>query len=148
MRLELPDAGGDQVSPLVIAEARDKIAAVLRVMDPDVILTTWRREPHCDHRLAFQLAVEGLRSAGSRASLVEYMVWTQLVGSCDDHARDGETRSFLLDVSAVRHRKLEALQCHQSQLGHLIDDDPSGFRLTAAQIAALTGPFERYEHSR
>lgn len=145
--LDMPDAGTEDLPPHAVGKAVETVSAIIGAERPDIVLTTWRREPHCDHRFAFRLAQRAIHRAQSAARLLEYLVWTPLVGAADDQPQKDESRSLLLDISDVRLRKLSALECHRSQLGRLIDDDPDGFRLTRDDIEAMTGPCERYEHA-
>ena len=48
------------------------------------------------------------------------------------------------DISDVLALKREAVEAHVSQTTGLIDDDPTGFRLTAETIDRLVQPVERY----
>jgi LmbE family N-acetylglucosaminyl deacetylase len=140
--LGLPDAGTLTLEPgerqAAIAALRREIAA----RSPGLVVTTWRREPHCDHRFAYELAKEAVADTPSR--LAEYLVWTPINGGDGDAPAPGEMRRLDLDISSVRKRKQDALGAHRSQRGLVIDDDPEGFVLTDAQFAAMTGPVEVY----
>lgn len=146
--LDLPDAATANLSAGETNAAAQAFSDVVRAVRPDVVLTTWRREPHCDHRFTFELARAAVSSANFRIALVEYMVWTPLSGETADHPSAEETSTLYLDVSAALPLKRAALQCHESQLGGLVVDDPRGFRLTGDHVASMVGQYERFEVAR
>ena len=74
--LDLPDAATPTLSPCADDAALATLVAHLKNRQPGVVLTTWRREPHCDHRYAYDLARRAVASQDCR--LVEYLVWTPL----------------------------------------------------------------------
>jgi LmbE family N-acetylglucosaminyl deacetylase len=130
--------------PLHIATAT-RLADMINRIKPDIVLTTWRREPHCDHRFAFTIANEALATSRHKARLVEYMVWTPITGARNDQPNDDETQCRLLDIEQARDRKIAALHAHRSQLGHVFTDVQEGFTLTSSLIAKMTTRHERYD---
>jgi LmbE family N-acetylglucosaminyl deacetylase len=146
--LDLPDAGTPNLRGNLRLEAREKFSAIIDDLAPDVVLTTWRREPHCDHRFSYELTRDAMRAAGSTARCVEYFVWTYLIGAYEDRPKPGETASLQLDIDEMRERKRAALAMHASQLGRLIQDDPGGFALTRAQMDLMTDGDEQFEVER
>ena len=140
--LGLPDAGTPSLPGTARAEACARLRAEVEARRPGLVVTTWRREPHCDHRFAYDLAVGAIADTGSR--LAEYLVWTDLIGAPGDAPASGEVERLDLDISSVQARKADALRAHRSQLGLVVDDDPDGFVLSEAQLVALTGPVETY----
>lgn len=143
--LNLPDTQTATIAGAIRQGACDRLAGVIEEHQPDVVLTTWRREPHCDHRFSYALTRDSMQDASSSAMLVEYMVWTYLIGAADDRPRPHETAGFLLDVGDVRSRKRSALAAHRSQLGRIIRDDPGGFALSRAHMRTMTIGEERFE---
>ena len=140
--LGLPDAGTEALSAEQEAKATERAAKFAEALSPDVVLTTWRREPHCDHRFAYRLA-QGVCGA-LRLPLVEYMVWAPVIGSATDLPLKRETDVLLLDVSPAARAKDRAIRCHRSQLGKIRSD---GFDLTP-HLAEMMLPYERYECAR
>lgn len=140
--LGLPDAGTPNLPNETHVDARKKLREVVAKRRPGLVLTTWRREPHCDHRYAYRLARQATEDTD--VQLAEYVVWTPIIGAPDDAPRAGEGQLIELDIERVRDWKRRALNTHESQLGHVIDDDPDGFVLNEAQFAAMTGPTETY----
>ncbi len=143
--LGLPDAHTGTLSAARTVAARKQLAGWIAQHQPDVVLTTWRREPHGDHRFSYALTRDAMQEAETGALPVEYLVWTNLAGTPDDHPRPDETLSFRLDVQEVRVVKRRALAAHRSQLGRLIRDDPDGFSLNRVQLQSMTRGDELYE---
>jgi hypothetical protein len=54
------------------------------------------------------------------------------------------TAGFRLRIGRSRALKRRAIAMHESQISALIDDDPTGFRLSAKDLLRLSGPFEAY----
>jgi LmbE family N-acetylglucosaminyl deacetylase len=142
--LDLPDAATLGHPADRRRQAQLGLSTVIASLLPDVVLTTWRREPHCDHRLSFGLTQDAMLAAGSTARRVEYIVWTYLIGSTQDQPTDNEVARLQLDIDVVRERKRAALSMYASQLGGLIRDDPNGFSLTRDQIEAMTSGDEHF----
>jgi LmbE family N-acetylglucosaminyl deacetylase len=143
--LDLPDAETLTLPASLCAATATRLAHAIERIRPDIVLTTWRREPHCDHRFAFVIANEALAVSQHKAQLVEYMVWTPITGGSDDQPRADETQYRLLDIEHVRDRKIAALRAHRSQLGQVFKDAPAGFTLTSDLIAEMTARHERYD---
>lgn len=140
--LGLPDAETEALSSTQERDALAHATALTEAILPDVVLTTWRREPHCDHRFAYRLAKTV--SDTLNLSLVEYMVWTKVIGGEGDLPLARETDGLLLDVSSASRAKDCAIRCHRSQLGEIRSD---GFDLTP-HLAEMMLPYERYECAR
>ena len=141
VHLDLPDAAPPR-GPRE-AEAVSRLAQHLRNRRPGLVVTTWTREPHCDHQHASKITRRAAR--GLPLTLAQYLVWTPLRGRPDAQPtrRDGRLIDLQLGAS-MRAAKRGALRCHASQRGEVVTDDPDGFALTAAEEAAMTGPTERY----
>lgn len=140
--LALPDAETEALSSGQEMDAITRAAVFAKSIPPDVVLTTWRREPHCDHRFTYRLAQRVCDALN--LPLVEYMVWTKLIGGAEDLPLALETDHLLLDVSAAARVKDRAIRCHRSQLGEVRSD---GFDLTP-HLAEMMLPYERYECPR
>ncbi|AGY60605.1 PIG-L deacetylase family protein [Gloeobacter kilaueensis] len=108
------------------------------------IVLPWRRDPHADHRAAWNLlyrASGGFRSFERR---LEYPIWLWEQGGAQHLPQPWEVGSWRLDIAAVIERKLAAIAAHRSQTSDLIDDDPDGFRLTPETLAFFERPWECY----
>jgi LmbE family N-acetylglucosaminyl deacetylase len=124
--------------------AKDRIESIARRFQPDLALLPWRRDPHCDHRESWNLARMGLRAAGSSPLVLEYAIWLDELGRPEDYPQNDEAESVLVDIAHSVAAKRAAVDAHQTQTTALIDDDPSGFRLTPTTIARLTKPTEAF----
>ncbi|MGE0764975.1 MAG: PIG-L deacetylase family protein [Hyphomicrobiaceae bacterium] len=142
---DLPDAATLDLPDAIRDAARGALSKLLDTIKPDVVCTPWRRDPHCDHRFSYALTREAMRMVNSSAKCLEYMVWTNIIGTGSDQPGLEETMSLRLNIDPVRERKRAALRQHASQLGRLIHDDPKGFSLTDTQFESMTCGDERFE---
>jgi LmbE family N-acetylglucosaminyl deacetylase len=88
--------------------------------------------------------MDALGRARLKPTTLEYAIWLDELGLSEDRPRDDEAERVVVDVSSEMEKKQAAIAAHLSQTTDLIDDDPSGFRLTAATICRLVGPRETY----
>jgi LmbE family N-acetylglucosaminyl deacetylase len=138
--LDLPDTR----APLAGAEfdaAVARVSALVRAHAVGTLLASWEQDPHCDHEATARLAAAIAAATGAR--LLFYPVWGWLLPA--DHmlpiaAIDG----MRLDIGAMLPRKRAAIAAHRSQYGDLITDDPHGFRLPPALLAAFEQPYETF----
>jgi LmbE family N-acetylglucosaminyl deacetylase len=142
LRLGLPDASTETVSSDVHRRACRRLGIAIDRFRPGLIVTTWRREPHCDHRYAYRLARCATERSDTR--IAEYLVWTHLIGASTDRPRPDEVERLELDVSSHRDTKKAALRCYRSQFGLVVQDDPDGFAFKDDDFDAMTGPTETY----
>ena len=143
----LPDAPGTPA----FEQAAGEIARCLSAFAVRTVLVPWRRDPHRDHRAAFQLVTAAAASAACDAAplrVIEYPVWIWERGEPDDAPRADETHAWRLDVSAVHEAKQAAIREHRSQLGLVIADDPTGFTLSPDMLEHFTRPWELFFESR
>ena len=132
--LALPDGAAP-----VAGQAFDAAVAAIRRTAAEfgcaTIAAPWRHDPHCDHQAAAAMAAAtGLR-------VLSYPVWGWLLP--DETALDDAWASgHRLAVGQVLDRKRRALAAHRSQFGEVVTDDPNGFRVPAALLAACLTPFE------
>lgn len=111
---------------------------------PTTLLVPWRRDPHPDHRAASAIARASNARLERPARVLEYPVWTQQRGSVGDQPRSDEATQWSVDIAAVIDCKLLAIAAHLSQLGGVIDDDPSGFVLPPEMLARCAQPIETF----
>ncbi|MFN4295516.1 MAG: PIG-L deacetylase family protein [Brevundimonas sp.] len=142
--LDLPDAGmpalDDPAGETVVGD----LAAALTAFGSELVLSPWRRDPHCDHRDAWALTEAALSRARLAPERLEYAVWLDELGQEGDQPRAGEAEAVAFDISGVLALKRRAVEAHVSQTTDLISDDPTGFRLTADTIDRLVQSVERY----
>jgi LmbE family N-acetylglucosaminyl deacetylase len=105
------------------------------------VFVTWTDDPHCDHKAAFRLAVRSLREIVAPPRLYAYPVWSWTI-DLERNASEGDV--FRLAIGGDLEIKRRALDCHESQLGKIIKDDPEGFCLSAENIALFMQPFETF----
>jgi LmbE family N-acetylglucosaminyl deacetylase len=140
----------DSAVPTVDAAGfADSVAGIRRALHavgfrPSTVLLPWRRDPHCDHRAAWQLTHAALDARGWRPRRLEYPIWAWEAAEPDDAPRPDEASAWRLDVGRVLARKRAAIAAYRSQTTDLIDDDPTGFRLAAASLANFERPWELY----
>jgi LmbE family N-acetylglucosaminyl deacetylase len=142
--LRLPDADMPPRGSAHYGRAKSAVVAILRDLQPRLVVLPWRRDPHRDHRDAWSLGMDCLLAAGTSADILEYAIWLDELGSRADHPQGLEVERVSLDISEVQHAKKDALKAHRSQLGELITDDPAAFVLSKHTIDRLTGPEEIY----
>jgi LmbE family N-acetylglucosaminyl deacetylase len=124
--------------------AIEEIVQCVRSVEAKTLFVSWRHDPHCDHQAAYQMA----RAAQSQIlglRLYEYTVWgwslppSTLVEALTD--------GFRIGIGRQRAKKQCAISAHRSQTTEMISDDPSGFRLTAADLAHFDLEYEFYFES-
>ena len=140
--LRLKDADMPARGSPAHARAAAALAAVLRDLSPGLALLPWRRDPHRDHRDTWRLAMDAIAASGQAPEILEYAIWLDELGRPGDRPRAGEMEKVRVDVSAGLDAKRHAIEAHESQLGGLITDDPTGFALGPATVARLTGQWE------
>lgn len=128
--------------------AVDKLVALFSERHFRTVVTPWRRDPHTDHRISWQIAIDAIEQHGQPLTLLEYQVWLAENGTMEDWPETGEVEEFRLDVTSVFRMKRDALAAHRSQLGLIVTDDPQGFVLSAATIARLITDHEIFWVSR
>ena len=87
------------------------------------IVATWEADPHCDHLAAHRAA--HATAAATGIPHLAYPVWGLTLPA--DFELDAPPAGWRLDIAPHQAAKRRAIQCHQSQYGGLIDDDPASF---------------------
>lgn len=136
--LDLPD-GRAPLRGRRFKDAAKRIADMAHSFSVATICTTWMHDPHPDHVAAYRLGVSAATVVGAR--LLSYPVWGWTLGERNWLPRT-RIHGMRLDVSSHILAKREAIACYRSQIGDLIEDDPSGFRLTPEFLALFERPFE------
>ena len=94
-----------------------------------LVVFAWGGDPHVDHARGAALVARALAARPDLAALA-YPVWGRF-----DPAAAPPPAVTLAASGRARAAKRRALACHATQATALIDDDPSGFALSAAQQA-------------
>ncbi len=108
---------------------------------PQTIFVPWRRDPHPDHRAAYQLFSA---AKSDDVKIIEYPIWLYELAESDDAPLTTEVSAFRLDINSVVETKQRAIRAHRSQVTNLIDDDAEGFRLSEEVLRNFAAPFEIY----
>ena len=132
--LGLPDGALSGCDP---AEVRAGATRAFAAAPPGTVLLPWGRDPHPDHRAAWELVGAALPGGVRRLA---YTVWLSERGVPADWPAPGEALAWSFEVGPARSRKAAAVAAHATQLG-LITDDPAGFTLAPRMVErALAGP--------
>lgn len=145
--MSLPDGAVPTAGGSGFAAAAQRLRLYIEQQQPATLLVPWRRDPHPDHRATSQLVRAALLSLATTPRVVEYVVWAWERAAPDDLPQPGEVSGWRLNVEPVLAQKQQAIAAHRSQLTSLIDDDPSGFRLSEQMLAHFAQPFEVYLES-
>lgn len=117
----------------------NSLVSYARARNIGTVCTTWRGDPHHDHRAAYRFGAAVARALG--ATLLSYPVWgwTLPPDVWVPAAPQGGAR---VDIAAFVPAKQRAISCYRSQMTGMIADDPSGFRLSPEFLANFSQPFE------
>ena len=128
--------------------AVDRCRVLIEGIGPQTILVPWRRDPHPDHRASWRLIDAALaRDPAYEVRRIEYLIWLWELAAAGDAPRPDEATPWRLDINSALPRKRAAITAHRSQTTDLIDDDPTGFRLTPDILAHFAYPWEVYLES-
>ena len=125
---------------------RDAARAVNRlfehccIADADTIWSTWAHDPHCDHRTAAILSC--MLAERSHATLWSFAVWGRF------GKRPVPDKLSLFSDSRFTGAKREAMGAYASQMGGVIDDDPTGFTMPPALFEHFASHPEIFFHER
>ena len=147
--LDLPDTRLPHEGPAHQAA----LAALLRLVavPPSAVFATWRHDPHGDHAATFALARGLARALPGPPRLYAYPGW----GLAFAHPIPGfplpaeprpgaPAQGWRLDITPWRAAKRAAIAAHESQLGGVITDDATAFRLPPAALALANRDFELF----
>jgi LmbE family N-acetylglucosaminyl deacetylase len=133
LHLDAPDGAAPRTG-----EALAALAARLGTQAPGpfcATLCSWRHDPHGDHEAAWRLA------SALPWRVLEYPVWGRLLPGETVLPEAGWTGARI-EVARHQATRLAAIAAHRSQAGLVITDDPAGFALPAALVAACTGQWD------
>ncbi len=142
--LRLPDGAVPARLDPGFTQAAALCRAFLAGDQPQTILLPWRRDPHPDHRATSQLMQAALSTLAAQPRLLEYPVWAWERAAPGDIPQPREARAFRLEMQDAAAAKQAAVAAHESQVTHLIDDDPHGFWLSPEVLAHFARPWEVY----
>jgi LmbE family N-acetylglucosaminyl deacetylase len=142
--LQLPDGSVPAISTAAGQRARIRCRLYLERVMPSVIFLPWRYDPHPDHRASWQLIQAALSDFPFQPRLIEYPIWNwdpQQRGTVSMQTR---FHAWRVDIGSVLRQKQSAIAAYRSQTTSLIEDDPTGFRLSAEMLTHFTHPWEVY----
>ncbi len=98
-----------------------RLITLIREIKPDLLLTHWERDGHPDHRGAHQLVRKAFYLSGAKIDMAP-PPWRcrNLLYFHPFSSGYGFVPEFVLDITAVYAKKLEALHCHHSQESFVI----------------------------
>ena len=104
------------------------------------VFVTWGDDPHPDHQAAYALALSIGRQR-PEMKLFAYPIWGLTLPS--HHVIATPYKSALrYEIRQSRKQKRQAINCYQSQLGLVIQDDADGFSLSEEDIKRFCSDFE------
>jgi N-acetylglucosamine malate deacetylase 1 len=134
------------------AEARHRVAAYIRALRPRVVLLHWPEARHPDHRAASEIGRDAAFLSGVRNADVDGEPFRpHKVVYCLTYAEHAPKPTFVLDISDVMDRKLDAIFAFGSQFeGRTAMGDvfPGGDRPLREQIVALHAQYGSWIRSR
>ncbi len=142
--LRYPDCGLPREGMAAFSEATERIRSLLVRLAPETIFVPWRRDPHCDHVSTWQLLRAAVTALPVPPRWLEYPVWAWTQAGSVVAPQPEEATAWRIDISTVLARKQEAIAQHRSQLGGVIEDDPSGFVLEPQMLAHFAKPWELF----
>ncbi|MGI4727011.1 MAG: PIG-L deacetylase family protein [Janthinobacterium lividum] len=108
---------------------------ILTPLKPDTILVTWQKDPHPDHRAAWQIVNRVASLLAKKTLILQYLIWIWELGEQSDLVINQHTKLYLVKTVSVFQQKKQAIAAHVSQVSRLIDDDPEGFILSPQILA-------------
>lgn len=138
--LRLQDAWVPSIGPVVEETART-IAAAAESCAAGAILTTWRHDPHCDHKAAAAI-VDRAADLVPRARILHFTVWGAALPP--ETEVGAPPVAYRLSIEPERDAKRRAIAAHVSQTQGLDGDFPDAFKLQHAMVERLCGPYETY----
>lgn len=140
-----PDRGVPSAGSPQFDKAVERLTDLLAARQVSTIFVPWRRDPHPDHRAAFEIVAA---ASSDRHRIIEYPIWLNHLAADKDAPLSNEVEAFRIDVSSVIDKKQRAIMAHRSQTSNLINDDPDGFRLGPEILVSFAVPFEVYLRSK
>ena len=115
------------------ARNANQLHLLLSILQPDLVLVPYEKDPHRDHRATWQMLMYPHKIVGFRYRILEYLVWLHERG--EEHDMPSPDTIRYVDITSFQKRKEEAIYKHVSQTTRLIDDDPEGFILSPEVIS-------------
>lgn len=121
-----------------------EISKLLGKLEVNSVLLPWRREPHLDHQVTYEIGAEAIAAVSQEIQVIEYPIWLWKNSQTADWPIKNEVEIFRLNIGEMLTTKEVAILQHKSQTSNLIKDDTEGFILTADLLSPFLIPFEVY----
>jgi LmbE family N-acetylglucosaminyl deacetylase len=138
--LGLADAGLPCAGPNFERAAR-RIAGICENHGCNLLITTWRHDPHPDHTAAATLAEHVAAREG--IPLLSYPIWGWILPG-DANVDEPAPRGWRLDISEQVELKAKAVAAHATQYGKLVHEDPTGNLRPEGLLGVFQRPFETF----
>jgi LmbE family N-acetylglucosaminyl deacetylase len=142
--LRVPDGTLAHLDAREHRELARRLTSAFRSGGYGVVLGPWLRDPHPDHFASATLVAQAVAALECPPCLLGYTVWLHEFGRPEDRPPPGHPRVDVVLSANELALKRAAILAHASQTTALIDDDPSGFRISAAQLDRWLRPDERF----
>lgn len=146
--LDMPDRHAPRrhaSSPAAFAAAVARMSAALDALPfrPQTIWAPWQREPHTDHRSAWELLTAALSMQPDwQPRVIAWPLWVFHIAEDGDPPLPEEVSAWRLDISSVLPAKRAAIAAHVSQVTDLIADADTPWHLSSTVLAHFTQPWE------
>jgi LmbE family N-acetylglucosaminyl deacetylase len=141
--LGLPDGSIPMKGAVKFKEAVHQCCGYLTTVNPKIIFAPWRSDPHPDHRATWQILEAALKQTALFPRAIEYPIWDWDPKQQQPYYQIS-SKVWRLDIAEVIQLKKKAINMYRSQTTDLIDDDPTGFRLTSQMLSHFAYPWEIY----
>jgi len=133
--LRLPDSNMDKLDSVRFQYASKALQEYILEMQPTTVFIPWRYDPHPDHIATWNLGIDAISSIYNNSSkfqsrVLEYPVWFWERTEVSQLAQESEVNLWKVQITDELTKKKQAISQHASQLGQIIDDDPTGFSLS------------------
>ncbi len=142
--LRVPDGTLAHLDARAQRELARRLTSAFRSGGYGVVLGPWLRDPHPDHAASAALVAEAVAMLECPPRLLTYTVWLDEFGRPEDRPPPSLPSVDVRLSAGERALKRAAILAHASQTSALIDDDPGGFRISAAQLERWLRPVERF----
>lgn len=127
----------------------ERIAAQCETLGCQKLFSTSCLDAHADHKATASIA-EQVSLLLPSIVVMQYPIWSRYDTPELLYETILQQRTFVLDTHPWQSVKRQAIQCHRTQLGLVVDDDPTGFVLQTTMIEQFaTGPelFVEVDHA-
>ncbi len=119
------------------------IAALCESLGCQRVFSTSSIDAHADHKATASIAQRVSKKLPS-IHVMHYPIWSRVDTPELLYKTPGRVRTFVFDTQPWQSVKRQAIQCHRTQLGLVIDDDPTGFILPEKMVELFAGEPELF----